>query len=61
MKDEKTDGGFAYTVSDEAIREHRSLSTWDKLRWLRVANAFISRFATDKTKRLHERFRSGAL
>lgn len=61
MKDGKTDGGFEYSVSDEAIREHRKLSTWDKLRWLRQANAFISRFATEETKRLHERFRSGAL
>ena len=61
MKDEKTDGGFEYAVSDEALREHRKLSAWDNLRWLRQANVFISRFATEKTKRLHERFRSGSL
>ncbi|MEK7383706.1 MAG: hypothetical protein AAB262_10540 [Elusimicrobiota bacterium] len=61
MKDKMTDGGFSYEVSDEALREHRRLSTLDKLRWLRQANAFIARFATEKTKRLHERFRSGAL
>ena len=54
-------GGFEYAVSDEAIREHRTLSAWDKLRWLRQANAFIARFASKKTKLLHERFRSGAL
>ena len=57
----KTDGGFEYSVSDEALREHRKLSTWDKLRWLRQANAFIARFVPEKTKRLHERFRPGAL
>ena len=50
-------GGFEYAVSDEAIREHRKLSAWDKLRWLRQANAFINRFASEKTKRLHEHFR----
>lgn len=61
MKDEKTDGGFEYVVSDEALREHRKLSAWDKLRWLRQANAFIARFAPEKSKLLHARFRSGAL
>jgi hypothetical protein len=61
MKDEKINGGFAYTVSDEALQEHQKLSAWDKLRWLRQANAFIVRFAPENTKRLHERFRSGAL
>ena len=61
MKDEMSDGGFAYVVSDEALRAHWKLSAWDKLRWLRQANAFIARFAPEKTKRLHERFRSGAL
>lgn len=61
MKKKKTEGGFEYAVSDEAIREHRKLSAWDKLRWLRQANAFIARFATEKTRRLHERFRSGTL
>jgi hypothetical protein len=61
MKKEKTDGGFEYSVSDEALRDHRKLSAWDKLRWLLQANAFVDRFATEKTKRLHDRFRSGAL
>ncbi|MBI3554621.1 MAG: hypothetical protein HY077_19175 [Elusimicrobia bacterium] len=61
MKNEKTDGGFEYSVTDDAIREHRKLSAWDKLRWLRQANAFISRFASEKAKRLQERFRSGDL
>ncbi|MEK7384040.1 MAG: hypothetical protein AAB262_12250 [Elusimicrobiota bacterium] len=61
MKANKTDCGFAYAVSDEALREHRKLSARDKLRWLRQANAFIARFAPEKTKRLHERFRSGSL
>lgn len=61
MKEKKADGGFSYAVSDEALREHGRLSTLDKLRWLGQANAFIARFAPEKTKRLHERFRSGTL
>lgn len=61
MSNGKVEGGFEYAVSEESIREHRKLSAWDKLRWLRQANAFIARFATEETKRLHERFRSGAL
>ena len=61
MTNEKIDRGFEYAVSDEALREHGKLSAWDKLRWLRQANIFIARFASAKTKRLHERFRSGAL
>lgn len=61
MKDSRTDGGFEYSVSDEALREHRKLSARDKLRWLRRANAFVARFASDKTKRLHDRFRCGTL
>ncbi len=61
MKEEKTNGGFEYVVSDDALREHQKLSAWDKLRWLYQANAFIARFAPEKTKRLHERFRSGTL
>lgn len=61
MKGSKADGGFEYSVSDEALREHRKLSARDKLRWLRQANAFVARFASEKVKRLHDRFRSGAL
>lgn len=61
MKDEKVRGGYEYAVSDEALREHRKLSAWDKLRWLSRANAFIAKFAPEKAKLLHERFRSGAL
>jgi len=53
--------GFYYEVSDEAIREYRRLSAWDKLRWLMQANLFVEKFAPRKTKRLHELFRSAKI
>lgn len=53
--------GFYYAVSDEAIRDYRRLSAWDKLRWLRQAYLFVAKFAPAKAQRLHQRFRAGKI
>ena len=53
--------GYSYHVSREEIRKYMRLSPKEKLDWLEEVNEFIERFAPDKTKELHRRFRHGEI
>lgn len=53
--------GFYYSVSDQAMRDYRKLSLWERLQWLLQANLFVEKFAPPRVKKLHELFRSARI
>lgn len=53
--------GYGYHVTDEQIRKYRRLTPRQKLEWLEEANAFTEKFAPERARRLHKKFRNGEI
>jgi len=59
--EEKTRGGYSYSLSEEEIRKYLKLSPSERLNWLEEANRFLYSAHSPKTRDIWNRFRKGLI
>ncbi len=53
--------GYGYHVTEEQLRKYSVLTPKQKLEWLEEVNEFTNKFASERAKRLHRKFRRGEI